>query len=121
MKENEVSPFFEEEKLIFKGMAELIEGVEKYKNSLGYSLYYYKNNMIDKREMRPGIKLISVDGVEANPENIASRKYPFTFEIFAVTRTDEPKESMAYQIKEWLTSTEGQALIVKAGYVSLGN
>lgn len=121
MKEIKVSPWFEEEKFIFKGMSELIEGVEKYENSLGYSLYYYKNTMIDKRELRPNVKLISVDGVDANPENIASRKYPYTFEIYAVTRIDEPKNSPAYQIKEWLTSAEGQALIRKAGYVGLGN
>lgn len=121
MKEIKISPSFEEEKLIFRGMSELIEGVERYENSLGYSLYYYKNTMIDKRELRPNVKLISVDGIEANPENIASRKYPYTFEIYAVTRTDEPKTSPAYQIKEWLTSTEGQTLIRKAGYVSLGN
>lgn len=119
MKENQINSSFEEERLVFMGMSELIERVEKYDNSLGYSLYYYKNTMIDKREFRPDVKLISVDGVEANPKNIASRIYPYTFEIYAVTRTDQPNNSPAYQIKEWLTSPEGQELIRKAGYIGL--
>jgi phosphate transport system substrate-binding protein len=119
MKESQINPSFEEEKLVFMGMSELIEGVEKDDNSLGYSLYYYKNTMIDKRDLRPDVKLISVDGIEANPENIASRKYPYTFEIYAVTRLDQSKDSPAYQIKEWLTSKEGQVIIKKAGYIGL--
>lgn len=108
-----------EEERVIGAMAPLIEGVEKIQDSIGYSLYYYKNNMIDKRERQPNVKLISIDGVEPNPENISSRKYPYVFNIYAVTREDEPKNSFSYQIKEWLTSAEGQEIIRKAGYVGL--
>lgn len=43
--------------------------------------------------------------------------------IVAVNRAreDEPKNSRSYQIKEWLTSEEGQKVIKKAGYISLSN
>ncbi len=104
---------------VISAMAPLIDGVETYENSIGYSLYYYKNNMIDKRDRQPNVKLISVDGIEPNPENIASGKYPYTFEIYAVTRDDEPKNASSYQIKEWLAGKEGQEIIKKAGYLSL--
>jgi phosphate transport system substrate-binding protein len=109
------------EERVIMAMAPLIEGVEENENSIGYSLYYYKNNMIDKRDRRPNVKLISVNGIEPNPENIASKKYSYVFDIYAVTREDEPKDSLSYQIKEWLTSKEGQEIIKKAGYVSLSN
>lgn len=123
------------EKLVMKGtpirasakeeiiisMENLLVGVEQRRYSIGYSLYYYKNNMIDKRKIRPNVKLISVDGVEPNPKNIASKEYPYVFNIYAVTRSDEPKNSPAYQIKEWLTNREGQGVIKKAGYVSMEN
>ncbi len=109
------------EERIIMAMAPLIEGVEENEDSIGYSLYYYKNNMIDKRDRRPNVKLISVNGIEPNPENISSKKYPYVFDVYAVTREGEPKNSLSYQIKEWLTSVEGQEVIKKAGYVSLGN
>jgi phosphate transport system substrate-binding protein len=109
------------EERIIMAMAPLIEGVEENENSIGYSLYYYKNNMIDKRDRRPNVKLISVNGIEPNPENISSKKYSYVFDVYAVTREDEPKSSLSYQIKEWLTSEEGQEVIKKAGYVSLSN
>jgi len=106
------------EELMIMSMSPLIEGIEQYNNSIGYSLYYYKNNMIDNREHRPDVKLISVDGVTPSPETIASKKYPHTFNIYAVTRTNETG-SPAYQLKKWLTGTEGQEIIRKAGYAVL--
>ncbi len=82
------------EERVIMSMAPLIEGVETDEDSIGYSLYYYKNNMIDKRTRQPNVKLISVDGIE-------------------------PKNSPSFQVKEWLTSEEGQKVIIKAGYISI--
>jgi ABC-type phosphate transport system substrate-binding protein len=101
-------------------MSLLLEGVDYDENAIGYSLYYYKNTMIDTRDVRPNVRLIAVDGIEPNPATISSRQYPYVFSIYAVTREDEPNTSKAYQLKEWLTSNEGQDLIGKAGYVGLG-
>ena len=121
MKGVTISPTWKSEESVIFSMAPLIDGVEYNENAIGYSLYYYKNTMIDKRDDRPNVKLISVDGIEPNPANIASGKYPHVFNIYAVTRQGEPKDSIPYQIKEWLTSTEGQEIITMAGYVSLDN
>ena len=121
MKGIKIDDSLKTEFISYASMSGLIEGVETEENSIGYSLYYYKNNMIDKRDLRPNVKLISVNGIEPKPETISSGMYPYTFNIYAVTRTDEPKYSTAYQIKEWLTSEEGQKLIQQAGYVRLYN
>jgi phosphate transport system substrate-binding protein len=118
MKEIPIDKNLAEESVIIS-MTNLIKGVEEEENSIGYSLFYYKNNMIDKRDLRPGVRLIAVDGIEPTAQSIASKTYPYVFNIFAATRLDEPKDSKAYLIKEWLTGLEGQELIAKAGYVKL--
>jgi len=120
MKDIPIKSSLKQERAIM-AMDMLITGVEQDVNSIGYSLYYYKNNMIDKREQRPNVKLLSVDSIEPNPVNIASKTYPYTFNIYAVTRSDEPQNSPASKIKAWLTTEEGQAVIAQAGYVRLGS
>jgi phosphate transport system substrate-binding protein len=129
MKGAATDPTLKTEKSTIFSMSLLIEGVDWNKEAIGYSLYYYKNTMIDKTLMFPypdreepvGTKVIAVDGVEPNPESIASHQYPYVFNIYAVTRSDQPKDSTAYQVKEWLTSREGQEIVAKAGYIGLGN
>jgi phosphate transport system substrate-binding protein len=109
-------------------MAGLVDAVEFNDKSIGFTHYYYKVTMIDhsekyvingKRLFSPA-KIISINGFEPGLETIASGKYPYIFNIYAVTRTNQPKDSKAYQIKEWLTGPEGQALVEKAGYVTFG-
>jgi len=73
------------------------------------------------REEPVGTKVIAVDGIEPIPDSIASHRYPYVFNVYAVTRSGEPQDSTAYQVKEWLTGREGQEIIVKAGYIGLGN
>lgn len=118
MKEIPMDKNLKQEEVIMT-MGGLIDEVGFDENSFGYSLYYYKNNMIDKREIRPSVKLISVDGVEPNPQTISSGKYPYTFNIYAVTRADQSAASPACKLKEWLTGEEGQGIIRKAGYIPL--
>ncbi len=129
MKGVATDPTLKLEQSVIFSMSLLIEGVDLNKEAIGYSLYYYKNTMIDKTLMFPypdreepvGTKVIAVDGIEPSPKSIASHQYPYVFNIYAVTRSDQPKDSTAYRIKEWLTSREGQEIIVKAGYIGLGN
>ena len=68
--------------------------------------------------MQEGIKLLKVNGVMPSNETIASGEYPYRQPFYAVIRADEPESSPARQLFNWLTTTEGKALIEKAGYVA---
>lgn len=122
------------EKLVMKGtpmadaplefyaseMGELIEKVSSYDNTgeaLGYSVYYYARNMYQK----PGLKFVAVDGVMPSNDTIRNGTYPYVNDFYAAIRKDEPKDSKASQLFEWLTSEDGQALINSLGYVGIND
>jgi phosphate transport system substrate-binding protein len=80
---------------------------------IGYSVYYYEENMAPNEL----VKLVSVDGVKPDSETIQARQYPFTTEVFAVVRADSKPTSVAIQFRDWLLTTSGQELIEESGYV----
>ncbi|MBR2879470.1 MAG: substrate-binding domain-containing protein, partial [Oscillospiraceae bacterium] len=97
-------------------MGMLMEYVKSYDNSanaIGYSVYYYANDM----RMADGLKIISVDGVEPTDENIRSGAYPHLSNYYTVIAADEPSDSPARVMFEWLQSAEGQRLVEREGYV----
>jgi phosphate transport system substrate-binding protein len=99
-------------------MGGLIDSVANYSNTgnaLGYSVFYYVNNML----AMPEIKLLAVNGVQPSPETIADGSYPFSNDFYAVVQATEPEGSPARQVIEWLESPAGAQLITDAGYVSL--
>ena len=96
-------------------MGELVDEVASYRNSasaIGYSVYYYVTEMY----MRAGVKLLAIDGVTPSNETIASGEYPYT-QYYAVIRADEPENSPARQLFDFLTTPEGKALMAAQGYV----
>lgn len=122
------------EKLVMKGtkmaaapvdrvaseMGELIERVSAYDgtgDALGYSVYYYARNMYQK----PELTFMAVDGVKPESTTIRDGSYPFVNDFYAAVRADEPRDSRAYQLFEWLTSEDGQSLINGLGYVGVGD
>lgn len=99
-------------------MMGLIEFVASYSNSkqaIGYSVYYFANSMYNKDTVR----FVNVDGVEPNNDNISNDKYPFSSAYYAVLRKDEPKNSDARKLLDFLLSEEGQKLATDSGYVPL--
>lgn len=105
-------------KTIVTGMEGLIESIAKYDNSekaLGYSVFYYAKTMYNKDT----IKLLAIDGIAPDNNNISSDKYPFTTSYYAVLRKSEPKGSNARKLLEWLTGADGQKLAEATGYVPL--
>ncbi|MDF1617879.1 PstS family phosphate ABC transporter substrate-binding protein [Petrocella sp. FN5] len=103
---------------IIAGMSGLIDAVAAYESSpdaLGYSYYYFVVDMWGNDDVR----LLKVDGVYPSPETIASKEYPVGTAYYAVIRSDEPKDSPARQVIEWLLSDEGQLLAKETGYVPL--
>jgi phosphate transport system substrate-binding protein len=101
---------------IIDSMAGLIEAVRGYDDSagaIGYSVYYYANDM----RMAEGLKIIAVDGVDPQPETIADESYPFLASYYAVVPALTPENSPARRLWSWLQGEEGQYLMEQLGYV----
>ena len=97
-------------------MMGLLEGVREYDNSpaaIGYTVYYYAHDM----EMAQGLKVLKVDGVEPSPQSIREETYPFRNPYFAAIAKDEPEDSPARVLYDWLLGPSGQKLVEREGYV----
>lgn len=101
---------------IATGMGGIINEVSQYKNyknAIGYTFRYYSNEMVKNKE----IKLLEIDGVAPTRETIRNNTYPIASDFYIVT-AGEPTGNVKKLI-DWVLSEEGQALVEKAGYVSL--
>lgn len=63
------------------------------------------------------LKMLSVNGIKPNLENINSKKYPLIITIYLVTRKDLASDSNAAKLRDWLLTTNGQRLVLEAGYI----
>lgn len=103
---------------IVDSMMGLMEAVRSYDNSagaIGYSVYYYANDM----QMAQGLKLLAVDGVVPSAQTIRSETYPFRNAYYVVMSADTPEDSVTSLLYHWLLSEEGQKLVALQGYVSV--
>lgn len=82
--------------------------------SLGYSFRFYLMDMVGDAH----VKVLALNGVYPDKENIRSGAYPIVASFYAVYRADDPNENVKRLI-DWLLSPEGQGLIEATGYVSL--
>jgi len=106
-------PIYDETKLV-QGMNQLIDAILKDPFAIGYTVFYYNEQII-----RPENSLITIgiDGVHPNKQTISNRSYPYTSEVYAVIRSDTDKSSMAYKIYEWLQTETGKQVISKSEYI----
>jgi phosphate transport system substrate-binding protein len=98
-----------------EGMGGIIEQVADYRNydnSIGFSFRFFATGMRDNSN----IKLLAIDGIEPSQENIASGKYPFTANLYAVTLKDNNKTTIE-PFLEWMKGPQGQEIIEKIGYI----
>lgn len=101
-------------------MGELVDAIASYRNTanaIGYSVYYYIDNMY----MKQGVKLLKVNGVAPSNETIANGEYPYRQPFYAVIRADEAEDSPTRQLYDWLKTDEGRALVEEAGYVAVSS
>ena len=97
-------------------MDTLMEGVRGYEDSasaIGYSVYYYAEDM----RMAEGMKIISVDGVEPTDETIGADTYPLINPYFAVIDKNTSAEDPTRILYDWLVSADGQLVLERQGYV----
>lgn len=114
-------PFMEAPSDVVVGsMGELMESVKNYDNSanaIGYSVYYYANDM----RMAEGLKIITVDGVDPNAETIAAGEYPHLNPYYSAIPANAQPGSPARVLYEWLQSEDGKYLLSLEGYVPVSN
>ena len=96
-------------------MAGIIEYVSDYENGLdaiGYSYYYYANEMY----FNENLKYLGINGIKPTYETIKDESYPILTAYYIVTRKDETNENVL-KLKEDMLSKRGQEVATKAGYV----
>lgn len=98
-------------------MVGIIDKVSDYKNktnSIGFSFRYYMEGIIKN----PNVKILKIDGIEPNIENVREEKYPITGSLYAVTYKDNNNENVQ-KLLDWILSKEGQEIIEKTGYAGI--
>lgn len=103
---------------MINAMGQLIEMVAEYENdscSIGYTYYYYMNYLYKS----PDIKMIKIDGIAPENENLINGSYPLTTSYYAVIRAEETADSPARKLYDYITGDEGQKIIKLAGYCPL--
>lgn len=105
---------------IISEMGALVDAVAAYTNeedAIGYSYYYYVTDMWKNDK----VKLMAVDGVYPDKKTISDGSYPIRTAYYSVIRSDEPEDSNARKLLDWILSEQGQQIAEEAGYVRLGN
>jgi len=96
------------------GMMPLLSRVQEDRSGIGYTVYYYKENIV--RDI-VSLNTLAVNGVYPEKNTIRNRKYPFTSEVYVIIRSDLNKSSMAYKLYELLQTTTGKRVISESGYI----
>lgn len=84
--------------------------------SIGYSFRYYLSGMVAD----DNVKMLSVNGVYPDAENIRNGSYPISANFYVVYRKDNTDPNVK-KLVDWLLSDEGQTMIESCGYVRLPN
>lgn len=95
-------------------MLDVVSDYKNYQNAIGYTFRYYSTQMVKNNDIR----LLHVNGVEPSVESIRAGEYPITNELYVVTAgSSNPHID---EFIEWILSEQGQELVEKTGYVSIG-
>lgn len=82
--------------------------------SIGFSFRYYMDGIVENSD----VKMLSLNGIYPDAENIRNGTYPIIAEFYAIYRKDNKNENIPLLIN-WLLSEEGQTLIEESGYVKI--
>ena len=107
------TPLKHEEPADMDGLIDMIASYNNSANAIGYSVFYYAKKMYQV----PGLKLISVDGINPDDETIGSGVYPFLNSFYLVIREDTPKNSATQKLYDYILSDKGKEAIIKSGYI----
>ncbi|RYF89018.1 MAG: hypothetical protein EOO00_10460 [Chitinophagaceae bacterium] len=82
-------------------------------NALGYTVYYYKEQIVRDNIVRS----LAINGISPNNNSIKSKSYPYVAEVYAMIRSDLDRNSTAYKLYELLQSDAGKAAIAESRYI----
>ena len=82
--------------------------------SIGFSFRYYVEGIVENG----AIKMISVNGVYPNKENIENNLYPLTSEFYAIYNKSNTNPNIQNLI-DFILSEDGQSIVEKSGYVKV--
>ncbi len=97
-------------------MMGLMEAIREYDGSpaaIGYTVYYYANDM----EMARGLKVLSIDGISPSAQSIRAGEYPYLNPYFVAIAKDAPEDSPTRILYDWMLGPDGQKLAELEGYV----
>ena len=87
--------------------------------AIGYSVYGYyegmESMMGDVTSNR--LHLLAVDGVAPTDETVSDGSYPLADYNYLVLRSDEPEDSPARRLADFMLSREGQLLVEREGFL----
>lgn len=99
---------------LLKYKAFTVPEYDNTRNSIGFTMNIYKEKLYGNKDL----KILKVDGVYPNEENISQGTYPLRVPYYGIIykhdEQGEPKEFL-----NWILSTEGQNSVKQAGYFQL--
>lgn len=81
-------------------------------SAIGYSFRYYVESIVANGD----IKMLSLNGVYPDKENISNGSYPVVSNFYAVYNKDNNNPDIPVFI-DWILSDEGQFIVENSGYV----
>lgn len=83
-------------------------------SAIGFSFRYYVEGIVSAGN----VKMLSLNGVYPNKENIRNGSYPISSYFYAVYRKDDDNVNIPVLL-DWILSEEGQKIIEESGYVGM--
>lgn len=83
-------------------------------SNIGFSFRYYVSGIVENSK----VKMLALNGVYPNKENVANGTYPIVSNFFAIYREDNTNPNVKAFI-DWMLSEEGQMIIEETGYVGI--
>ena len=83
--------------------------------ALGYSIMTYLNNVYDEPELR----VFSLEGVPASPDSVLEGTYPLSTQGYVVIRADEPENSPARRLYDWIGCPVSDDILTGCGVTPL--
>lgn len=80
--------------------------------SIGYSFRFYVSDLAENGK----IKMLALNGVYPDKENVSNGSYPIVSNFYAVYRKDNDNPNIPIFV-DWILSEEGQDIVDRSGYV----